>query len=97
MNLEEIRTTSRILGEKRYVALETLQGLTNWINETKPSNLVSKENEMDEQTARNFWTKWLDQVEKIYFGKAAEIPELLVNDVINLFKTTTKKEPINAK
>jgi hypothetical protein len=95
MELEDIRINSRIIGEKRYLALETLNGIVDWIKATKPSELMATgktEIVSDEQT-RALWQKWIDHVEELIFNKAIELPSLLVDDVITLFKEDRSAKP----
>ena len=94
--LEKIRQTSLVTSEKRYLAIETLKAVTDWIKATKPSELLTYEEgsgkgaiqriAVDEPKMRELWQKWGDSVTKTVFEKGAQIPELLIDDVIALFK-----------
>jgi len=88
MKIEDIRIKSRMVGEKRYLALETLSGLVEWVTTTKPSELIGKVEEdiISTEQFRALWQKWIDHVEELIFNKAMELPSLLVDDVIVLFK-----------
>ena len=94
MKIEDIRINSRVVGEKRYLALETLNGLVEWVKTTKPSELIGVgkgyEDVVSEEQTRALWQKWIDHVETLIFNKAIELPTLLVDDVITLFKEDKK-------
>lgn len=84
-NLEEIRKEGLISGEKRYLAVETLRAVVEWFRETKPSVLLDKD-QNDDITTRALWAKWTEALTKTVFEKGEQLPELLMDDVIGLFR-----------
>jgi len=95
-NLDEIRKMGLLVSEKRYYALETMRAIIEWVRLSKPSELISYEEKSGKETITKFaveepkmrelWQKWGDTVTKVIFEKGAQIPELLVDDIIALFK-----------
>ena len=101
-DIETIRKLGLISGEKRYYALEALRAITEWFQKTMPSELMTYEEgsgktferraAVEEPKMRELWQKWGDAVTKTVFDKASQIPELLIDDVINLFKEAKEKD-----
>lgn len=90
-NIKDVRSESLISGEKRYLAMETMRGVMDWFHMTKPTTFVGKEIS-NEQEVRQLWAKWLEAVERVVFEKGNKLPELLMDDVIGLFRGNENAE-----
>ena len=100
-DIEIIRKSGLISGEKRYYAVEALKVTIEWFKNTKPSELMTYEEgygktierrtAVEEPKMRELWQKWGDAVTRTVFDKATQVPDLLMDDVIKLFKETNAK------
>lgn len=94
--IDNIRKIGLVSGEKRYIAVETMGAVIDWFIKTKPSELLTYEEgtgkgavqrtAIEEPRMRELWQKWGDSVVKTIFEKGNQIPDLLMEDVIALFK-----------
>lgn len=96
--IETIRRTGVVTGEKRYIALEAMRATIEWFKSTKPSELLTYEegsgkgavvrSVVEEPRMRELWQKWADAVTRTVFDKGSQIPDLLMDDVIQMFRET---------
>lgn len=100
------RERMKVIEERRIAAMQTLDSVMRYLKETKPSNLFATVGGEEETTTKGkttvssvlpiseaqmqgLWQRWIGTVADI-LEKANQIPGLMLDDVINLFKSESK-------
>lgn len=105
--IESLRKNVMAMSERRIAAKEVLEGIIAWFKETKPSELLVYETGAGkERTAaiavgdpqmRDLWQKWADTVVKTVFDKGMKVPDMMLNDLIEMFGAEARKSDAQSK